>query len=222
MTKQDLQRTLSSLPRSNPWGEPVRLVAATKMQTADTIRLAVESGVTAIGENKVQEFLDKYEAYPPQAEKHFIGHLQTNKVKYLIGKTALIHSVSSLHLAKEISTRSQKAGVTTNVLLQINIGEEESKGGFSPQETHQAVESVCALPHLNVQGFMAMLPHTDDKEYLSSLARKMRAVYDNHRALRGFTILSMGMSADYQLAVECGSNMIRLGSTLFGPRPYQI
>ena len=222
MTKQDLQHVLDSLPKVNPWGEPVRLVAATKMQSADTIALAVESGVTAIGENKVQEFLDKYETYPSQAEKHFIGHLQTNKVKYLIGKTALIHSVSSLRLAEEISARSEKANVTTNVLLQINIGEEETKGGFSPQEVDQAVESVCALPRLNVQGFMAMLPHANDEDYLYALARQMRELYDKHRAAHGFTVLSMGMSADYEIAVHCGSNMIRLGSTLFGPRPYQI
>ncbi len=222
MTKQDLQRTLESLPKVNPWGEPVRLVAATKMQTIESIALAVECGVTAIGENKVQEFLDKYESYPTQAEKHFIGHLQTNKVKYLIGKTQLIHSVSSLRLAEEISTRSQKAGIITDVLLQINIGKEDTKGGFLPQETDDAVDFVTKLPALRVQGLMAMLPHTDDKDALCTLARQMRDIYEKHCKAHDFTVLSMGMSADYELAVKCGSNMIRLGNTLFGPRPYPV
>ena len=220
MIQENVAKIKAELAGGNPFGEAVSLVAATKMQTAEDINLAIAAGVDAVAENKVQEFRDKTELLS-DCPQHFIGHLQTNKVKYLVGKIALFHSCDRYDLATELDKVSLRKGVVSDVLLQVNIGDEPTKGGFPYEEAKNAYETVKRMQGLRVRGFMAMLPDMDDEETLKMLAKKMRALYDEIRANDPFiAYLSMGMSGDYRLCVECGSNMIRVGSTIFGARNY--
>lgn len=217
--EQNVKNLLSTIPEYNPFGEKITLVAAVKTQTAEDINRAVAAGITDIGDNHVQEFRDKYGEITPQARRHFIGRLQTNKIKYLIGKCDLYHSVDRLELAAELSKRSLNAGVTSNVLLQINIGREQSKSGFDPDNFKQAYAQVAKLPALRIRGLMAMLPLTEDERALICLAQQMRKKYDILRAYAPeINCLSMGMSGDYRICIEAGSNMIRLGTAIFGNR----
>lgn len=209
---------LDKIKSGNCFGESVTLVAATKTRTAQEINEAIAAGITDIGENKVQEFREKYDLVHG-GRRHFIGHLQTNKVKYLIGKTCLIHSLDRDELAEELAVRSQRAGVVTNVLIEVNIGCELSKSGYSLNEAYAAYERVCGMQGLKVCGFMAMLPLSDDSVLLARLADQMRALYDRARAHDGdIRHLSMGMSGDWQLCLAHGANMIRLGTAIFGSR----
>ncbi len=208
------------LQNGNIFKEKVLLVAATKMQSAEAINEAIAAGVDAVAENKPQEFRDKHE-FLSDCPRHFIGHLQTNKIKYLIGKIELYHSCDREELAMELARQSLKMGVTSNVLIQINIGEEESKGGYAYETAKETFNRLSKTEGLCVKGFMAMLPESDDEALLRSLVRKMRALYDWARAQSSnVEYLSMGMSGDYKLCIEEGSNVIRVGSTIFGKREY--
>lgn len=220
MIEENVKKLLEEI-KENPYGEKVTLVAAVKTQTVESINRAIAAGITDIGDNHVQEFRDKYDEITGSPRRHFIGHLQTNKVKYLIGKTFLYQSVDRLELAEEISKRSARAGVTSCCLVQINIGNEETKGGFEYEYGLDACSKIAAMPALKVKGLMAMLPFTDDEAVLRPLAKKMRALYDALRGdMDGIEYLSMGMSGDWKLCVECGSNMVRLGTSIFGTRHY--
>lgn len=222
MIENNVKNLLKNLTLTNPFGERVTLVAAVKLQSPDNINAAIAAGITDIGDNHVQEFRDKFDEIRGEPKRHFIGRLQTNKVKYLVGKVDLYHSVDRLNLAQVLSEKSEKAEVISNVLLQINIGNEESKGGFSLDEIDAAYAIIRALPAIKVTGLMAMLPDTDDKKLLSSLAEKMRQKYDYFRERdENITHLSMGMSGDYELCISAGSNMIRLGTAIFGNRNYK-
>lgn len=202
-------------------GERVSLVAAIKMQSVEDINTAILAGVDAIAENKVQEFRLKNHLLL-DCPRHFIGHLQTNKVKYLIGKIALYHSCDRDALAQEIARLSVKSEITSNVLLQINIGNEESKGGYAFDEAKEAFQRISKLQGLRLKGFMAMLPNTDDEKRLRTLTQQMRQLFEWAKTQSSeVEYLSMGMSGDYALCVEEGSNMVRLGSTIFGARNYQ-
>ena len=221
MIKEQVQKIKAELSLGNPYGEKVWLVAATKMQTAEDINLAIEAGVDAVAENKPQEFRDKNERIEA-CPRHFIGHLQTNKIKYLIGQIELYHSCDRDELALELAKQSIKKGIVSSVLLQVNIGAEYSKGGYALSEAKSAFERLRAMDGLCVKGFMAMLPESGEEEYLRSLTRQMRALFDWAKAQdREVEYLSMGMSGDYMLCVQEGSNMIRVGSTIFGARNYQ-
>lgn len=222
MIENNVKNLLKNLTLTNPFGERVTLVAAVKLQSPDDINAAIAAGITDIGDNHVQEFRDKFDEIRGEPKRHFIGRLQTNKVKYLVGKIDLYHSVDRLNLAQVLSEKSEKAEVISNVLLQVNIGNEESKGGFSLDETDAAYAIIRALPAIKVTGLMAMLPDTDDKKLLYSLAEKMRKKYDYFRVKdENFIHLSMGMSGDYELCISAGSNMIRLGTAIFGNRNYK-
>ncbi len=213
---------MKEIPETNPFGEKITLVAAVKLQTAEDINRAISGGVTDIGDNHVQEFRDKFALISGSPRRHFIGHLQTNKIKYLLGKVDLYHSVDRYNLAEELSKKSALAGVTSRILIQINIGNEETKGGFSIEEANEAFEKISALPALKVEGLMAMLPLDNDEARLKSLARTMREKYDELKGLGAdFKYLSMGMSGDWRLCIEEGSNMIRLGTAIFGERNYK-
>ena len=202
----------------NGYGEKVWLIAATKTQSVENINEAIAAGVDAVAENRVQEFREKTELLSP-CPQHFIGHLQTNKVKYLVGKIALFHSCDRDDLAEEIARLSLKKGVVSDVLIQINIGQEESKGGYTYEDGKGVFERLNRVSGLRVKGFMAMLPETDDDDILRSLTRKMRELYDWAKTKSpDVEYLSIGMSGDYALCVEEGSNMIRVGSTIFGHR----
>ena len=214
---REIQAKLAS---GNAFGEKVTLVAATKMQTVEAINAAIQAGVDAVAENKAQEFRDKNDLILP-CPRHFIGHLQTNKVKYLVGKVELFHSCDRDELAGEIARLSLKQGIHSNVLVQVNIGDEQTKGGYPYEEAQTAFLRLSKTDGLRVKGFMAMLPETDDIEMLRLLTRKMRSLFEWAKEQSSdVAYLSMGMSGDYALCVEEGSNMVRLGSTIFGARNY--
>ena len=219
--KNNLQTVFNDIKNGNNLGEEITLVGASKFVDEDTIKLAIKHGLKILGDNKVQEFRDKTSKIE-NAEYHFIGTLQKNKVKYLIGKVSLIHSVDSISLAKEISKQSLKNGVTTNILLEVNLGE-ENKGGFPYLEAKNAVKEISEMENIRVLGLMAMLPDTDDEKILSSLCLQMRELYDILVSSGyQFKHLSIGMSGDYKIAIKNGSNMIRLGTILFGKRNYNL
>ena len=220
--KARVAQVKQSLSQGNRYGEPVTLVAAIKMQTAEAVNAAIEGGVDAIAENKPQDFRDKDGLFLP-CPRHFIGHLQTNKVKYLIGKVVLFHSCDRDELANEIAKQSQKQGIVSNVLIQVNIGDESTKSGYPLSQAKSAYARLSQMDGICVKGFMAMLPDTDDEGRLRGLARQMRDLFVwGKTQSNAVEYLSMGMSSDYALCVEEGSNMIRLGSTLFGARDYTV
>ena len=221
MIEENLKNLYKTIPEYNPFGERVTLVGAVKLQTADDINRAVCAGLRDIGDNHVQEFKDKFDLIECNPTRHFIGHLQTNKVKYLIGKVDLYHSLDRYQLAEEISKRSERAGVTSRCLIQINIGNEESKSGFELNETEEAYDRLSKMPAIKIKGLMAMLPDTDDEAELKRLATLMRERFESLKARDpDIEYLSMGMSGDWKLCIECGSNMIRLGTAIFGKRNY--
>ena len=218
MIAENVKKALQEIAGGNPFGEKITLVAATKTRTPEEIGEAVAAGITDVGENKVQEFTAKFDKFEG-ANRHFIGHLQTNKVKYLIKKTYLIQSLDRFELADELQKRAEKADWTADCLLEVNIGSELSKSGFSPEEAEAACKKLAPYPNIRLKGLMAMLPLSDDTALLNTLCRKMRALFEKLRDKDGrFAVLSMGMSGDWRLCVENGSNMIRLGTSLFGPR----
>ncbi|MBE5756497.1 MAG: YggS family pyridoxal phosphate-dependent enzyme [Clostridiales bacterium] len=219
MLENNLQTIFNLIKDGNNLGEPITLVAATKTVPVDVINRSIELGVKVVGDNKVQEFNEK-SPFIKNASFHFIGHLQKNKVKYLVGKVDLIHSVDSISLAEEIDRISDKKGVCTNILLEVNIGKEESKSGFSEDELIPAFNEIQKLKSVNVLGLMAMLPKTDDLELKKNLCLQMRSLYDTINEKHKLTYLSLGMSEDYLVAIQNGSNMIRLGSSIYGKRNY--
>ena len=217
---ENVVKIKAELSQGNAYGEKVLLVAATKTQSAEAINEAILAGVDAVAENKPQEFRDKNELLLP-CTRHFIGHLQTNKIKYLLGKIELYHSCDRDELVSALSRASVQKGILSNILLQINIGDEESKGGYAYDDAKETFKQISAVEGIKIKGFMAMLPDTDDEKYLRALAKKMRALFDWAKTQSGeIEYLSMGMSGDYKLCVEEGSNVIRVGSTIFGQRDY--
>ena len=204
--------------------DDVLLVAVTKTHSVSEINEAIDNGVTDIGENKVQEILDKYDSVKP-VRWHMIGHLQTNKVKYIIDKVDLIHSVDSLKLAKEISKRATEHGKTMDILLQIKIAGEESKFGVSPDESKDLLLSIlndCTA--LKIKGLMTVAPFAENPESVRSVFARAKKMYEefaliNHERL-DFEYLSMGMTHDYTVAIEEGSNLVRVGTAIFGSRVY--
>ncbi len=217
-----VQEIKVELSQGNPYGEKVLLVAATKTQTAECINWAIEGGVDAVAENKPQEFRDKNDLVLP-CPRHFIGHLQTNKIKYLIGKIDLYHSCDRDDLVDALSKQSVAHGIVSDILLQVNIGNEESKGGYPYDSAKDAFMRISKVDGLRIKGFMAMLPDSNDEELLRGLTRKMRALFEWAKTQSAAVeYLSMGMSGDYKLCVEEGSNVIRVGSTIFGARNYIV
>lgn len=217
---RNVKNLLDELRAGNGYGEPVTLVAATKTRTPEEINEAIAAGITDIGENKVQEFRDKFDAVQG-GNRHFIGHLQTNKIKYLVGRTYLIQSLDRDELAEELSKRCQRANVTQDVLIEVNIGCEESKSGYPLQEAWAAYERIRGTQGLRVRGFMAMLPLAGSEEELAALVKEMRALFERAKAQdENIRWLSMGMSGDWKLCLRHGANMIRLGTAIFGERRY--
>ncbi len=205
--------------------KPVILMAATKTVPPEQINFATQvCGLTDIGENRVQELLAKYDALDlTGVNLHFIGTLQPNKVKYLIGKVCLIHSLDSKKLAEEISKRSEAKGLVTDVLCEVNIGEEEAKGGIPEGEVRGFLNEVSSLPGINVRGLMVIGPHCPDVNDYRPFLTRTKALFDALRE-EGFfgndPILSMGMSDNYALAADCGSTLVRPGTAVFGARSY--
>lgn len=195
----------------------VTLVCVTKFRSVEEIQQLYELGQRDFGENRVQELLQKIPLLPKDIRWHLIGHLQTNKVKSIIGKVALVHSVDSLKLINEIQKESFKAATTTEVLLQLKIAKEETKYGLSENELDEILSLIASgkFPNVRVRGLMGMATLTDDFEQIRSEFQQLKRVFDRVKEFHQFDILSMGMSGDYQVAVECGSTMVRIGSLLF-------
>ncbi|MCL2082338.1 MAG: YggS family pyridoxal phosphate-dependent enzyme [Oscillospiraceae bacterium] len=197
--------------------EEICLLAATKTQPPENIRQAIDAGVDAVGENRVQEMLDKQASYKG-APVHFIGRLQRNKVKFLIGKVSLIHSIDSIPLLETVNRLAGEQNICQEVLLQVNIGDEDTKGGFSLSGIEKAAEIAVNMPNINPRGLMCIPPFSEPEKYFENMLKKYvdikTKVWDNGAA----GILSMGMSHDFHLAIAYGSTMVRLGSNLFGSR----
>jgi PLP dependent protein len=211
--------------RAGKSASDITLLAATKTVPVEVINHSIELGVDHIGENRVQELNEKYESYNlERCELHFIGHLQLNKVKYLIGRVAMIQSVDSEKLAAEISRLSAKKGVTTDVLLEVNIGKEPNKSGVMPELLPELVEKVSLLPNIRVRGLMAIPPaNASETETMNFFLRMNQYFVDiKHKKTDNVSMdwLSMGMSADYTQAILAGANLVRVGTALYGPRIY--
>lgn len=226
MLNESFADKLISLPKFNNSGEPITIVGATKTMDMQSIAEAVALGLENIGENRVQEFCDKL-PYPP-CKLHFIGHLQTNKVKYIIGKVSLIQSCDGLKLAKTIDRLAGEQEIIQDVLLEVNIGKEPQKSGIMPEELPDVYSEILNLSCVRVKGLMTVLPDlnllggSDNPTACGKIAElclQMRRIYDMIRATdKNIDTLSMGMSADYKIAVQNGSNMLRIGRLLFGER----
>lgn len=203
--------------------EDVTLLAATKTVDVDTINYAISKGITHIGENKVQELLSKHD-YLNVVTEHFIGHLQTNKVKDVIDKVSLVQSVDSIKLAREISKQAKKRDIVMDILLEVNIGKEESKWGFLPEETLNAVMKISTFDNLRICGLMTIPPICENKQTQIKFFREMYNLYVDIREKNidntNISILSMGMSDDFDLAISEGANLVRVGTALFGKRNY--
>ena len=207
--------------------EDITLMAVTKLHTVDEINEAIDAGATDIGENKVQELLSKYEDVKP-VRWHLIGHLQTNKVKQIIDKVVMIHSVDSLHLAEEINKRAGNAGLVMDILIEINVGEEETKTGIQAEELMDLAKEITdTCENVRLRGVMCIPPYVEDPEVSRMYFREARELFEKlqqlglpeDRAL--IDTLSMGMSGDYETAVEEGSTIVRVGSAIFGKRNYR-
>ncbi|MCB2359314.1 YggS family pyridoxal phosphate-dependent enzyme [Clostridium estertheticum] len=204
--------------------ENVILICVSKTRQISEIKEAYESGARDFGENKVQEFLEKYDNIGKDSRWHFIGHLQTNKVKYIVGKVHLIHSLDSIHLLKEIEKRYGAKNEIANVLIQINIGNEIAKTGVALEEMNDLIKACEECNNVKVKGLMATIPIGDDESSRKYFA-KMKAVFDDLKTYKykniSMEFLSLGMSKDFSIALEQGANMIRLGAKIFGKRDYK-
>ena len=193
----------------------VNIVAVSKYHTKGEIDAVAKEGLITFGENRVQEFLEKYD---PKYKWHIIGHLQTNKVKYIIGKVEMIESLDSIKLAKEIEKQAAKHDVIQNVLVQIKISKDELKTGLPIEETDSFLKEVSTYPHIKLKGFMCVASHTDNIQLIEEEFSMMNDLYKNYKDLYQLDTLSMGMSNDYELAIKHGSNTVRIGSAIFGAR----
>jgi pyridoxal phosphate enzyme (YggS family) len=228
------QRIAAASARAGRRPDDVTLVAVSKTKPAEDVAFALAAGQRHFGENYVQELNEKIRIFEerPEAEGvhwHMIGHLQRNKVKYLVGRVSLIHSVDTVALAEQIEKESAKKGVVTEILLEINVAGEESKWGFSMEEAKDAAGAVKALPHVRLIGLMTSAPYTEDPESNRGYFRALKALSDRLYA-EGLSVpsgngfrtpaLSMGMTGDFEVAVEEGATMVRVGTAVFGARNY--
>ncbi|MCI9576467.1 MAG: YggS family pyridoxal phosphate-dependent enzyme [Clostridiales bacterium] len=219
------QQVRDAARRSGRSPEEITLLAATKTVPVEIINHGISLGITHIGENKVQELCEKYDHLDfAHCHCQFIGHLQTNKVKQLIGKVEMIQSVGSLKLAREISRICQNQGVEMDVLIEVNIGREENKSGVMPEELESLIVEAAQLPAIHIQGLMTIPPISETisktKEYFSNMYKKFIDIKGKTLDNVNMKFLSMGMSADYVTAIEAGANIVRVGSALFGARAY--
>lgn len=202
----------------------VTLIAVSKMHTCDEIKEAVEAGITIVGENKVQELLTKMDELGDIVDYHLIGHLQTNKVKDVVGRVKLIHSLDRESLLKEIDKRAGQKDIVQDVLIQLNISKEDTKGGIYPEDLEEFLEKVSKCGNIRVMGLMTMAPFSENPEEISWVFEKAKEIFDCLKTIDYNNInmhyLSMGMSGDYLTAISCGSNMVRVGTKIFGKRNY--
>ena len=216
--KKNLQSILSKIP------DHVKLVSVTKTKPVSDIMEAYEAGQRAFGENKIQELVDKFDQLPTDIEWHMIGHVQRNKVKYIAPFVSLIHGVDNFKLLKEINKQAEKNNRIIDCLLQIKIASEDSKFGMTAKEATDILKSeeFSELKNVSIKGVMGMATFTDDTNQIKKEFKYLKQVFDDLKKAQTYNsqinTISMGMSGDFQLAIECGSNMIRVGSSIFGAR----
>ncbi len=219
--KNNIKKACEKIDR-NP--EEINLIAVTKTIDTERINTALKTGIKNIGENKVQEVMEKYDKIECEPSWHLIGHLQTNKVKYIIDKVNMIHSVDSMKLAKEIDKRARKVNRVMDVLIQVNIADEDSKFGLAEDELDDFIKEISILENVRVEGLMAIVPYVIDPEDVRDHFRKMKDIFDSLKNSTfkniNMNYLSMGMTNDYMVAIEEGSNMVRVGTGIFGERDY--
>lgn len=220
------ERIAIAAKKSGRRAEDIHLLAATKTIPVEVINHAIKSGVTLIGENRVQELLSKLDYYDQSATRHLIGHLQTNKVRQIVGKVSMIESVDSIKLATEISRRSEELGIVTDILVEINIGGEESKSGIKPDDAEAIITEISSLSGVKVEGLMTIPPICEKIEENLRYFDQMRNLFVDISAKKidnvNMSYLSMGMSDDYEAAILCGANIVRVGTRLFGRRNYPV
>ncbi len=219
------EKIAESAIKSGRKPEDIQLMAVTKTVDPIFINYALDYGVRLIGENRVQEMLRKKpDLHLDGVDKHLIGHLQTNKAGQIVGEVDMIQSVDSLKIAKEIGKQSAKKDIVTDVLLEINVGDEESKTGFSESEFFENLYEIAEIPNIQIKGLMTVPPICENNGELCKFFENMYNIYVDIKAKKldniTMNILSMGMSGDYEQAILCGSNLVRIGSSIFGPRIY--
>jgi pyridoxal phosphate enzyme, YggS family len=230
MVKENLEQVKKNIEaaciRAGRSQSEVTLIAVSKTKPVSMIQEAVDAGVLEFGENKVQEIMDKYDQLPHNLHWHLIGHLQTNKVKYIVDKTVLIHSVDSLKLAEQIEKESARRNIISNILIEVNIAKEDSKFGVMEEDTPKLVEEISKFGHICVKGLMTIAPFVDNPEKNREHFRKLRRLSIDIKSKNidnvTMDVLSMGMTGDYQVAIEEGATMVRVGTGIFGERDYTI
>lgn len=227
MIKENLKQVLSIIEeakKDSPYHQDVTLVAVSKTHPAEDIQEAYDAGIRDFGENKVQELMTKIDVLPQDIRWHLIGHLQRNKVKYIIGRTYLIHSVDSLRLAEEIEKESAKHQVITHILVQVNVSKEESKSGIETEQAIDLIRAISEMKHVQVDGLMTIAPEDENPENVRCYFRMLKKLSLDIDALNIDNIfmnfLSMGMSGDFVVAINEGSNLVRIGTKIFGARDY--
>ncbi|WP_099468132.1 YggS family pyridoxal phosphate-dependent enzyme [Konateibacter massiliensis] len=228
MIKENLeeveQRICEACKRAGRDRSEVTLIAVSKTKPISMIEEAMEAGIIEFGENKVQELSDKYEQLPKNLHWHLIGHLQRNKVKYIVDKACLIHSIDSLRLAEAISQEAIKKGVTANILVEVNVAQEESKFGVSVEETLPLIEEISKLSNISVKGLMTIAPFVEESEENREIFNKLKQLSVDIKTKNidnvSMNVLSMGMTGDYEVAIEEGATLVRVGTGIFGERNY--
>lgn len=204
--------------------EDITVIAVSKTVEVERIRVALEEGFVDLGENKVQELMEKYDALGENCQWHLIGHLQTNKVKYIIDKVRMIHSVDSIELAEEIQKRALKVNRTIDILIQVNVSGEESKFGISPGEVEAFIRKLSTFDHIKVKGLMTIAPYAENQEDIRGVFKQLKKIFIDINAENidniNMEFLSMGMSNDFEVAIEEGANIVRIGTLIFGKRYY--
>ena len=230
MLKENLQQVEENIEkaceRSGRDRADVTLIAVSKTKPVEMLQTIYDCGVRDFGENKVQEMCDKMEVLPGDIKWHMIGHLQTNKVKYIVGKTELIHSVDSVHLAAEIQKQAVKKDVIVPILIEVNIAEEESKFGIHKEDTIAMVRQIAGMDHLRIKGLMTIAPFVENAEdnrlYFREIKQLSVDIKNQNIDNVSMDVLSMGMTGDYEVAIEEGATLVRVGTGIFGERNYNI
>lgn len=223
---KEVERNISAAcERAGRAREEVTLIAVSKTKPVEMIETCIEEGIHVFGENKVQELCDKYEHLPKNLQWHMIGHLQRNKVKYIVDKAVLIHSVDSFRLAEAISEEAVKKGVSVDILIEVNVAEEASKFGIQVSEAEDLIRKISVLPNISIKGLMTIAPYTEVPEENRPIFRILKQLSVDIAAKNidnvFMNVLSMGMTGDYEVAVEEGATMIRVGTGIFGERDYK-
>lgn len=220
------ERIQAACDRSGRKREDVLLVAVSKTKPVEMIEEVMTAGIVDFGENKPQELRDKYEVLPKNLRFHMIGHLQTNKIKYVIDRVVLIHSIDSIHLAEAVNAEAKKHNRIIPVLVEVNVAQEESKSGFLVEKTENAIREIAKLSNIRVEGLMTIAPFVENAEENRQYFVKLRKLSVDIAAknIDNVTMhhLSMGMTGDYEVAIEEGATMVRVGTGIFGERNYQI